>query len=393
MDPKAVEAATTGGDLVNKQGSGKNGQQGRLFGNNGQQGRLFGKNGQQGRLFGKNGQQGRGMNKNGMNKQGQHKNGMNKNKWGSNKNKKKNKNKWGSNKNKKKNKNGMPSSLGQIANSLSLGRQMKQLSLLQESDGALSEEVVKAMDAKTRRLSKGGYSEQMEEEVDLAPITPAAVELKQDLRGLWDIDHISGLFCPGSPEAEASESATNKEDRTEGKEMALVAFSKLIDLQKKCDKFQKKVVRTASALPEDRKSFLSTSSIYIRGGKVLLYSPEGSAKEGKTATGRSLTERLHGMEERMKCRNEKQPLDCVQEGVLTFFERVVAMCDENVLIGDELPSVATRGMTSGASSSNNNKQECSPKDALFLLDVQFPGSYLEDLTDCGAHQSTIVSSM
>merc|ERR1711865_1338936 len=126
MDPKAVEAATTGGDLVNKQGSGKNGQQGRLFGNNGQQGRLFGKNGQQGRLFGKNGQQGRGMNKNGMNKQGQHKNGMNKNKWGSNKNKKKNKNKWGSNKNKKKNKNGMPSSLGQIANSLSLGRQMKQ---------------------------------------------------------------------------------------------------------------------------------------------------------------------------------------------------------------------------------------------------------------------------
>jgi len=337
MDPKAVEAATTGGDLVSN-----NGQQG--SGNNGQQG---------------SGQQA------GRRRAPNKYNGIN---------------------NGRRRAPGMPSSLGQIANSLSLGRQMKQSSLLQESDGALSEEVLKAMNANTRRRKN--------EEVDLAPITPATVELKQDLSGLWNTDHISGLFCPGSPEAKASESATNKKHRTEGKEMALVAFSKLSKLQEHCDQFQKKVVRIASALPEDRKNFLSTSSITlsVKKGKALLYSPEGSAKEGETTMKISLTERLHLMEDQMKCRIKNQPLNCVQEGVLTFYERVVAMCDENVLIGDEIPSVATRGMTSGASS-NNNKQECSPKDALFLLDVQFPGSYVEEVTECGGFEPIIVSSM
>jgi len=290
---------------------------------------------------------------------------------------------------------GVHSSLGQIANSLSLGRRMKQSSLLQESDGALSEEVVKAMNAQGPSATK--------EEVDLAPVTPAAISVMngRSLSKLWDVDHMTGLFCPGTEEAKAAKSATKKEHRTEGKDMALVAFSKLIKLQERCDQFQKQVVSVASALPEDRKTFLSTSSICVnplssKTKNMLLYSPEGSATEGQKALKSSLTERLHLMEEQMKCRNENQlltqPLNCVQEGVLTFYERVVAMCDEDVLIGDEIPSVATRGMTSGASS-NNNKQECSPKDALFLLDVQFPGSYLEDLTECGGYESTIVSSM
>jgi len=230
------------------------------------------------------------------------------------------------------------------------------------------------------------------------PASEVTVMNGGSLKHLWGVDHMTGLFCPGTEEAKAAESATEEEHRTEGKDMALVAFSKLIKLQDYCDRLQKQVVSAASALPEDRKTFLSTSFLVLRKNLVLLYSPESSAPEGKKADGKvSLTERLHLMEEQMKCRNENQlltqPLNCVQEAVLTFYERVVAMCDEDVLIGDEIPSVATRGMTSGASSSNNNKQECSPKDALFLLDVQFPGSYLEDLTDCGAHQSTIVSSM
>merc|ERR1711865_494832 len=110
-----------------------------------------------------------------------------------------------------------------------------------------------------------------------------------------------------------------------------------------------------------------------------------------------LKEAVEAIEEQLKCRDElkgkQQELSCVQQAVLTAFERTQAACGEDVIIGDVLPLKATRGMTNGASSSSDDEQECSPKDALFLLDVEFPGSYLEEITSCRGHEPTLVSSM
>ena len=76
------------------------------------------------------------------------------------------------------------------------------------------------------------------------------------------------------------------------------------------------------------------------------------------------------------------------QGVLYFLKRTEKILSEEVIIGDIPPS-----MIEVEEAPASKDQECTQADALFLLDIQYPGSYLRSSTGCAGYESVIVSSM
>ena len=185
-------------------------------------------------------------------------------------------------------------------------------------------------------------------------------------------------------------------------------FGKLRRLAGKLDDIHGKMMERASALSQDRIGFLANDD--VPGGYSTTKQHVATIREqlkcwdGNTvnldcvrqvstwnAPILALPERINCVH---SCRSSAtDSASLLVQGILTFIERVEAMCEQNVMIEDVLPSVATRGKAQSAIKGSDSKQECAPEDALFLLDVQFPGSYLEQVTSCAGHEPVLVSSM
>lgn len=85
---------------------------------------------------------------------------------------------------------------------------------------------------------------------------------------------------------------------------------------------------------------------------------------------------------------DKTSNTCLVNSLVHFLTRVKLMMSEEVMIGNADPSTIKVPPASPIKG-----EKCSRGDALFLLDIQFPGSYLIERQECHGQEPILVSSI